>query len=385
MRGQIRAALLIIVGVLAVAFVLESTRPTQAMPPFAESYGINCEVCHSSVPALNNYGRYVQRTGYASLDPGTIHQVNPFWVGVSPTYDSSAYPNQTAVGNFALHAAGDIGNDITFHAQQWIVANNNAGFTDTLWVTYNNLLHRDGHLFVGKLQAPAPSAFQQWQDLASFQTPGMTVGEHVYEIAANRWGAKLAYVKPGYFAQFGYVGPSGDLNSAFDFTTQPVDKSFQYWVGYARPDKPIEAGVYGTAGSWPISDGTFDHYTSEAVYVQTDPQHGLPGFFGLYQLNHDPDPAAGVAGVVSHGFSTELTKPIGPRVMLAGRYEMTDDGLGTLTHFGYIDVNYIATRNVEFQRRANGLIVTGQMSMVTGSIPTYQAQVWYVASFGGRL
>ena len=61
---------IIVIGLaFATTFVFVSTRPTQAMPPFAQAYGMNCDVCHTAVPALNAYGRYVQRTGYASLDP----------------------------------------------------------------------------------------------------------------------------------------------------------------------------------------------------------------------------------------------------------------------------------------------------------------------------
>jgi hypothetical protein len=40
------------------------TAPAMAMPPFAQAYGVQCNVCHTQVPALNTYGRYVQRTGY---------------------------------------------------------------------------------------------------------------------------------------------------------------------------------------------------------------------------------------------------------------------------------------------------------------------------------
>ncbi|HTX60362.1 MAG TPA: hypothetical protein VMH02_11910, partial [Verrucomicrobiae bacterium] len=43
--------------------------PAEAMPVFAQAYGVKCNVCHTQVPALNTYGRYIQRTGYAAMDP----------------------------------------------------------------------------------------------------------------------------------------------------------------------------------------------------------------------------------------------------------------------------------------------------------------------------
>jgi len=174
-----RNAIAAIAFAFAATFVIVDARPLQAMPPFAQAYGENCETCHTAVPALNAYGRYVQRTGYASLDPGTIHRAIPIWIGENPTYDSMGSP-KTVAGNFAIHAVGYIGDDWTFHAQEWLVNNNQGGFADTLWVTYNNLFHRDGHLFLGKIQAPAPSPYSQWFELNGFATTGMTSGEHAW-------------------------------------------------------------------------------------------------------------------------------------------------------------------------------------------------------------
>src|SRR6202022_3246583 len=105
--------------------------------------------------------------------------------GENPTYDSS---NPGVVwGNLAIHGAGYIGSDFTFHFHQWLYQANQAGTTDTLWFTYNNLLHRDGHLFIGKVEAPAPSPFSQFFDLAGFQTPAIVVGEHAEPWSSNRW------------------------------------------------------------------------------------------------------------------------------------------------------------------------------------------------------
>ncbi|MBC5828630.1 MAG: hypothetical protein GIW98_00365 [Candidatus Eremiobacteraeota bacterium] len=147
----------------ASAVLVSAAVPASAMPPFAQAYGIKCSVCHTAVPALNAYGRYVQRTGYASLDPEVIKRALPLWIGESANYDSRAAfePHKIQFGNFALHAVGFINKDITYHAQQWIVQNDQSGGIDTVWVTYNHLLHNDGHLFVGKMPPPGPSPYSQ--------------------------------------------------------------------------------------------------------------------------------------------------------------------------------------------------------------------------------
>jgi hypothetical protein len=383
MRGTVRATVLIVGAACAVAAVLESVRPTQAMPPFAQAYGINCEVCHSNIPALNAYGRYVQRTGYASLDASVMHGVNPLWVQEAITQDTQQadFPNKVLVGNLNIQAAGYIGSDVTVHAQQWIVSGNQPGFTDTLWLTYNNLLHRDAHLYVGKLEDPAPSPFSMWFELSGFNPPSMTVGEHAYELASNRWGTKLGYVRPGYIVEAGWLGPGGDLNTAFDFTT-PTDKTFQYRAAYTRADKPLEAGVYGAAGSWPLSDGTFDHYTSVAPYVEIDPQHGWPGLFALYQWNNDPNAGPGFGPAHSFGYSIDVYKPfMDSKIMLGARYETTNDGLGTQTNFGYVDLGVMLSRHV-YGSGANALMLNGEVNMATGATPGWRTQLLYNTTIG---
>ncbi len=383
-RGTVKATVLIVGAALAIAFVIESVRPTQAMPPFAQAYGINCEVCHSNVPALNDYGRYVQRTGYASLDSSVMHGVNPLWVQETASVDTQdpTYPGKILLGNLNIQAAGYIGSDITVHAQQWIVEGNEPGGTDTLWLTYNNLLHRDSHFTVGKLEVPAPSPFSQWFEIAPFAAPEMTVGEHVYELDANRWGFKLGYVRPGYLVEAAYTGPGGDLNTAFDFTT-PTDKTFQYRVAYARPDKPIEAGVYGAAGSWPLSDGTYDEYTSITPYVEIDSQHNVPGLFAMYSTNHDANAGPGFGPANSSGYTIDVYEPfLDSKMMLGGRYEMTNDGLGTVTHYGYVNLGVMLSRHVT-SWNANALMLNGEVSMASGTTaPGWQAQLVWNTTLG---
>lgn len=380
LRGYVRGTVLLVGAVMALAFVLESLRPTQAMPVFAQAYGINCEVCHSSIPALNAYGRYVQRTGYASLDPGTLHQTIPIWWNESVFYDSQAQTNPSW-GNLSLHGAGAIGNDFTFHLHQWIQQGDQPGGTDTLWLTYNNLFHRDGHLTVGKLELPAPSPYSQWFELSGFNPPSMTVGEHSYALANNRWGAKLQYIRSGYLAEAAYVTSGDNLNTAFDFSGMS-DRTFVYRVAYARPDKPFEAGVYGATGSFPLSDGSFDHYTSTSAYVEIDSQHRIPGLFALYMLNNDPNAGPAFGPSHSRGYSVDIFEPIyRDAVMLGVREEMTDDGLGTITHFGNVDLGVVLSRHVS-SRAATAWVLNGEAGLVNGSLPAWRVNLQFNTTMG---
>jgi hypothetical protein len=240
-----------ILGLVAWAILGAPRTPTSAMPTFAQAYGVDCGTCHTFVPALNAYGRYIQRTAYSTLNPEAMKRVIPVWIGWNTSYDTQdpASPHQVKAGNVALHAAGTFGSasDFTYHAHQWVVQTEQPGGVDTLWVTYNNLLHRNGHLFAGKIESPGPSPFSQWFDVSSFATPALTVGEHTWQNDANRWGAKFAYVHNVVNVEFGYLGSDQDLNGVTDFIPQN-GKTFQWRVAYAQPTKPVEIGLYGNVG-----------------------------------------------------------------------------------------------------------------------------------------
>ncbi len=334
----------------ALAF-MAPTRAT-AMPIFAKAYGLECSACHTLVPGLNAYGRYIQRTGYASLDRDVLKDHLPFWLGEQINGDSTGGVSansdsaKVSAGNVAIHAAGYLAPDITYHVQQWLLQNDRTGGSlDTAWLTYNNLFHRDGHLFVGKIESPGPSPFSQWFDLSSFATPEIVVGEHAYQLDANRWGARFAYVHGLWDLEAGWLASTNGLPSGADFHTSPgTDKTFQWKVANASGDRPYEVGLYGSSGSFIVSTGDVDRYTSGAAYFQLDPNsHGVPGVLTMYQIGNDTNPGLDPDGnqlgaARSRAFSAELYEPLFDNTTLIGyRTEYTDDGLGTITHFGNVD------------------------------------------------
>jgi hypothetical protein len=313
----------------------------QAMPPFAQAYGVPCSLCHTQVPGLNAYGRYVQRSGYASLDPHVLARALPIWLGENTWYDSQdpAQPHYTQFGNLAIHAVGAFGSDFTYHFQQWIWQNDQAGDLDTFWVAYNNVFHRDGHLFFGKIEAPGPSPFSQWFDLAGFATPEITVGEHAYQLDANRWGAKINYIHGNLDAEAGWLGSGLGWGGLSDFSDD-TDKTFQYKIAYATPISPLEFGVVGSNGTYPLAEGGVDRYRSMAGYVQRDPTNGFPGVLAMYQAAYDANPGLGLGAASSTAATLEFYEPVLDKGLVSVREEWTNDGLGTRIETGNVDFSY---------------------------------------------
>ena len=327
------------------------------MPVFAQAYKVKCTVCHVQVPALNTYGRYVQRTGYSVLSPHVLKRSLPVWWDQSVSYDSNGSP-RTAAGNMAIHAVGFLGDDVTYHFQQWILQNSQAGDLDTFWVAYNNLLNHDGHAFAGLVEAPAPSPYSQWMDIAPFTTPEITVGEHQYELDANRWGAKFNYIKGSLDVEAAWLyaggeGPPGYSVWGASSNFSNTDKTFEYKIAYANPNYPVETGVYGSRGSWPLTEGGTDQYWSVAPYVERDPNHGVPGVLAIYQIAQDGNPGfntlpngslSPLGPAASTAQTLELYQPVFNNGLVSFRKEWTADGLGTLGQTANVDFNYPIAR-----------------------------------------
>lgn len=376
------ARLIAIVGLILGAFALP--RAADAMPPFAQAYGVKCSLCHTQVPTLNSYGRYVQRTGYGALDHKVLKMAFPAWVGESANLDSTdgVNPNKIVAGNLAVHAAGYLGSDVTYHVHAWITQNNQGGSIDTFWATYNNLFHRNGHLFVGKIESPGPSAFSQWTDMSAFTTPEITVGEHVYENDGNRWGSKFSYVNNAFDAEVAWLGAGGDLNGASQFGSN-VDKTLQWQFSYQPPDKPFGVGYVGNTGTWQLSDGTFDYYRSTMFYAQRDPLNKLPGVLAMWQAGYDPNAGFDANGnalgsASSNATSIELYEPFmrDGRAMIALRKEFTNDGLGNSAQSGVIDLSYALGPYLRFY---------AESSLAQNTTPGWRYMLWWTTPVRGPI
>jgi hypothetical protein len=354
-----------------VAGLALSGGPAQAMPTFAQATGAKCELCHTQVPTLNAYGRYVQRTNYAALDPHQLHKVLPVWIGEQLNYDSSTGYYKPQGGNLAVHVAGALGSDVTFHFQQWIWQNNQAGDLDTFWASYNKLFNRDGHLVVGKYEVPGPSFFSQWVDIAPFQANQITVGEHAWETGNNRWGGKFAYVTNDFDVEAGW-GYSNAGWSGFSDFAQDTDKTFQYKVAWAKATNPFEIGIIGSRGGAPTSLG-IDQYWSIGGYAQRDPKYGVPGVLVQFQNGYDAAPGADANGnplpsAYSTGYTGELYDTFfHGRLWLSAREEWTQDGLGTFNNYGYVNASITLLKYLRFY---------AQESMQNGMTPTWQYYLW---------
>ena len=325
----------VFVALVSAITLLQRPQPVRALPTFAQAYQVDCSVCHAMVPALNGYGCYVQSTAFGALDAKILSRSVPLVVRESINYQSTGnldpnHPSHTYTeANLSVNLVGVLNKYVSYRLEQSLYENNiGGGDTGHFWVAYNQLFHGDGHLVVGKFDAPAPPAFSFWHDVSVFASPEISVGQHGYLLDGVRWGVGFNYVpqnytKQPYKVQVAYLGNSPSLyNSTVFSNSNPYapnqtgsDRAFQYKVAYARPDRPIEVGLYGAAGSYILASGYVqptDHYNVVGVYAQRDPVKSAPGVLVFYQQTHDSNVGPGAPSdrfqqrATSRAFALEL-------------------------------------------------------------------------------
>lgn len=381
-----------LVGIAVIAIVSGlRARPSEAVPVFTKAYGgVDCSTCHASgaVPLLNAYGRYIQRTGYAAIDHKTLESMFPVTIAEEVQYDSQNQPPKVQPGNLALHATGYLGKDLTYHIHQWLYQfNKSGGGLDTFQLAYSGLFKGNGHLFVGKLSAlPVPGPFSNTpSDIFPPYGPAeITVGEHMYQSDMMRWGTAFSYVHAPVFFEAGWLGSGADWNGATDFSND-TEKTFEWTAAYADPGKPIEAGLFGSIGTFPLAEGGIDSYHSIAAYVQRDPgPHRIPGFFAVYQRAYDGNPGNGgmsgmgapapSAAASSSAYSAELYESFfQDRAVLGLRKDMTNDGLGNVSNFGDV---WLAIEPIP---KLHYLHLYLDTVLTQNGTPDFKASVWWAS------
>lgn len=404
------------IGITMGALVLfgQRAQTASALPTFAQAYGVDCSACHSMVPALNAYGRYIQSTAYGGLDADVMKKAIPVVVRETMNYRSTGKLNRTAPNDkftelsLSLYLVGRLDKTVSYRFEQALYSNNlSGGNLSHAWVAYNNLFAGNAHLVVGKFDVPAPAPFSYWGDLSGFSSGSIGVGQHTYN-TGTRWGARFNYVPTNYAhrpykLELAYVGNASIMPDATVFGNAPgSDKALMYKAAWARPDNPVEVGIWGSNGSYQLGSGfvnPVDNYNALGVYAQRDPLHGFPGLFAFYQRTNDSNIGPGrasqqlVQGASSWAYAVELDQPLfHGNVMLGirpveytGGLQNSRSGLATLgtakPHYGVFDIFYRNPKLSPYLYMAVESAVSNASNAANG-LPTWRASVRWASPIG---
>jgi hypothetical protein len=383
------------VALLAGAFFGPSKQAATALPTFAQAYHVDCRVCHTMIPQLNSYGRYIQRTGFAALDPSVMKQVVPLLIRDAANVRStgkldSTQPNKKFTStSLSTVAAGFIGTSVTYRADQSEYSNDVSGGTlGRAMLGYHDLFKKNGHFFIGKIEPATMPGFTGNSDMSGFASSSLSVGKHAYALSSSRWGTGFNYVHAPVDLEVSWSAGGSNVIQAADFTTKPgADKTLHYKLAYADPNKPYEFGVYGASGGYVLSTIALDRYYANGIYAQRDPVNGVPGIVVFYQTAFDSNAGTGSKGAIvpasSHTYAISLYEPLfNGDVMLGFRpVEFTNNGLGTIKHYGNFDIAlrdpHIPYLYVTLESAFNG------NSNAPNGLPTWRASIKWASPIRG--
>jgi hypothetical protein len=135
----------ILVGALALLAIAALPRPAAAIPVFAHRYGFTCQVCHTVVPHLTNFGQLFLANGYRL--PGIKPKpAFPVAVRMEDAYASggAADPDATNTGplpkaivdEVELLTGGSVGPRGSYWAEAYIVDGGEPGRPRDVWYAY---------------------------------------------------------------------------------------------------------------------------------------------------------------------------------------------------------------------------------------------------------
>lgn len=341
-----------------IAFGLSAPQRSEAMPPFAQATGQQCNLCHTLVPGLNAYGRYVLRSFYSAIGSDTFHGTSPAWLNENISgrstgkLDSRNPSHKDTYGNVSADVSG-LGGNWSYRVEQTLYSNDQSGGgLGNAWVGYNNIFKGDGHFRVGKFSRPVTTIFSNNWYRTGMSMPSVTVGNHAYALSGSGWGSEFSYEHGSLVAEAGYYEQGNNLPNAASFSTLPgTQRSFSYNLAYANPRQPLEVGVYGSKGTFTqtTSPGALDNFTGTGVYVQRDAHplgtFGIPGGALIYQLTSDDNPGLLRKGVLrgpgnSHAVALQIEEPLFKGGVMIGARKELINSLGTISNGTVLDLGF---------------------------------------------
>jgi len=407
-------------AILTAAFVLVlvvsglKPRQTEAVPTFAAALGVKCSVCHTMVPELNAYGRYIARSFYQPINTKQTRNELPLWIWYQAvgnnkgSLDSAqSGKKDVLVGDLYLYFMGFLGPQFTYRFDNTIVsgdqATNQSKGPETSWVAYHGLLHGDLHLQFGNdYPGPVPAFVANPSDYENaFAYRHLRIGNHGYNTINDRLTMRADYEKGPIDVEVAWRGGSTSLfagglsGTTSDYSIAPgMDRTFPAWkVAYAPPNKPFEFGAFGVTGEYitTLMPTVVDHYNQVAPYFQVDPVGGFPGVMAFFASGHDSNPGiAGFQTIAPQGpnytdQSVELMEPLfANQAVINLREESVSTGLGVSTHYWSAGTSFYPMKNVP------GLIARfdvpmGGYSTIPHGLPTFQWALQFEIPLQGRL
>jgi hypothetical protein len=185
-------------AVIAIGFPAQSL----ALPVFAHRFGFSCQMCHTTVPHLNQFGNEFLRAGYRL--PPNIDVQHPFPVSlkVNLQYSSEPDPNglpKAIVDEVELLAAGTVTRHVSYRLEQYLIDGGVPGLTRDAFLHFTSRpTFGDSapslRLTGGQFTLPLPvDPETQRETINHYQIFDQKVGDNPFDFFNDGLGADVAY------------------------------------------------------------------------------------------------------------------------------------------------------------------------------------------------
>jgi hypothetical protein len=328
-----------------------AARPAEAIPLFADEYGVTCQKCHTIVPQLNKFGYGFMANGYRipGVAPGPAF---PIAARVN-LVDSSEYQGEgpdgaglpkAIVDEVELFTAGLLGGRANYFVEQYVVDGGEPGSLRDAWLN-ERLTPWESRLPItltaGQFTLPLPIDPESLR--ASYQhytIYDQTVGNNPFNLFDDKDGGLLSFGSPLYGTHVQiFAGPGHDQGSTLPTIGTDLMGYAQQVVG------PFTLSAYHYQGQRPDGPSLLDRFqrTGYALVFNS----GRWTSQSLIQTGWDSSCLPNTGCPSSGGF-TQLQYWVSPRLYLLGRYEGTSDTLGGFSRDGLLMLGFRPWHNASF-------------------------------------
>lgn len=365
-------------GILCVAALAAGCWPARALavPVFANGQGVSCETCHTTFPGMTRYGMMVMMTNFQILNRHLQDQALPLAVRLYITsyLANHSQPGSIAVSDLSLLAAGFMGRNFTYYAEQHVIDDAQIGDTEQLWLSWNGLLHGTNSIQAGKFHTPFPFMPAHAWTLADYLLATQTTGQNDWNPNDARWGFAFNGMSNEFMYNAAYLTGDGPTSEAFDYNSQTQPRTVDLNVSYGGMSEPWSVGLVGIWGQAPLHDAATnlfdgqDPFSREGLYFgyQTDAWH----LQTMYYHGFDARPDTDAFDIPLNGFFLEIERDFGWRNHVVVRYDVASSD--TLDQQYLIDVSHNVQPN---------LALIGELLVGPQHVPQIGFQIAYAGPY----
>jgi len=324
---------------VALAFLILATRSyAYAVPPLANGQGVSCQSCHTTFPGLTAYGMMTMMSNFQVLDWRKQHQGLPvaLRVQIESFLSNQDQKGSTTLKTLSIYAAGFLGRNFTYYAEQPIVDTGQPGVTEQLWLSWNGLFGGTNSLQVGKYHTPFPFMPAHGWTLSNYLLATQDNGQNTFEPNDSHWGVAFNGMSNLFMYNLAYLAGNGPVQQAFDYNRADGSRALDLNISYGGMTKPWMIGLNAIRGTFPLLDGTGqyaadDAFNRQGIYYSYQTSKVL--FQTMYYFGTDAQPDIGLPPGQLRGFMFEAQRDYGWRDHVLLRYDV---GASDTLHRQYV-------------------------------------------------